>query len=304
MQGLIKNISLIWNRFKKGNDNFWVEIEEQFILNDIGVKTAAFIIEEVKNNSRKENINDLEQIKMLLKKYILEILKDDGVAHEISSTGAAAAVLPGYNISDSKPSVWMIVGVNGVGKTSTVAKLASFFQNSGRSVLLAAADTFRAAAYEQLDHFAEQLSLPIVHHQRGSDPGAVVYDSIEKAVAKKIDMVLIDTAGRMHTAYNLMEELKKIKKVINKKIGRDPDEILMVIDATTGQNAKHQAAIFHEAVGLSGVILTKTDGTSKGGIVLTVKNELNIPVKFLTFGEKIGNIDIFNAEKFTDLLFS
>jgi fused signal recognition particle receptor len=304
MQRLIKNISLIWNRFKKSNDDFWIEIEEQFILNDIGAKTAAFIIEEVKNNCRKENINDLEQIKMLLKKYILEILKDDGFAHETLAEGSADAVSPYYNISDSIPSVWMIVGVNGVGKTSTVAKLASFFQNSGKSVLLAAADTFRAAAYEQLDHFAEQLSLPIVHHQRGSDPGAVVYDSIEKAVAKKIDIVLIDTAGRMHTAYNLMEELKKIKKVISKKIGRDPDEILMVIDATTGQNAKHQAAIFNEAVGLSGVILTKTDGTSKGGIVLTVKNELNIPVKFLTFGEKIGNIEVFNAEKFTDLLFS
>ncbi len=291
MQRLIKNLSLIWNRFKKSNEDFWLEVEEQFILNDIGVKTAAFIIEAVKNHCQKENINDLEQIKMLLKKYILEILKN-------------GAVLSDYNLSDSIPSVWMLVGVNGVGKTSTVAKIAAFFQNDGKNVLLAAADTFRAAAYEQLDHFAEKLNLPIVHHQRGSDPGAVVYDSIEKAVAKKIDIVLIDTAGRMHTAYNLMEELKKIKKVINKKIGRDPDEILMVIDATTGQNAKHQAAIFNEAVGLSGVILTKTDGTSKGGIVLTVKNELNIPVKFLTFGEKIGNIEVFNAEKFTDLLFS
>jgi fused signal recognition particle receptor len=291
MQRLIKNLSLIWNRFKKSNEDFWLEVEEQLILNDIGVKTASFIIEEVKNDCRKENINDPEQIRRLLKKYILEILND-------------GEVLPDYNISNPIPRVWMLVGVNGVGKTSTVAKLASFFQKTGKSVLLAAADTFRAAAFEQLDHFAEQLNIPIVHHQRGSDPGAVVYDSIEKAVARKIDIILIDTAGRMHTAYNLMEELKKIKKVINKKIGRDPDEILMVIDATTGQNAKHQVAIFHEAVGLSGVILTKTDGTSKGGIVLTVKNELKIPVRFLTFGEVIGNIEVFNAEKFTDLLFS
>jgi fused signal recognition particle receptor len=294
MQNLIKNLSLIWNRFKKSNEDFWLEVEEQFILNDIGVKTAAFIIEAVKNHCQKENINDLEQIKILLKKYILDILDDK----------AAPAISSDYSLSNSIPTVWMIVGVNGVGKTSTVAKLAAFFKNNGKNVLLAAADTFRAAAYEQLDHFAEQLSLPIVHHQRGSDPGAVVYDSIEKAVAKKVDIVLIDTAGRMHTAYNLMEELKKIKKVINKNIGRDPDEILMVIDATTGQNAKHQAAIFNEAVGLSGVILTKTDGTSKGGIVLTVKNELNIPVKFLTFGEKIDNIEVFNAKKFADLLFS
>src|SRR5665647_1220628 len=178
MQRLIKNLNLIWNRFKKSNDDFWLEVEEQLILNDIGVKTAAFIIEEVKNRCRKENINDLEQIKMLLKNYILEILNDDGGAHLALAAEAAetAADLPDYNISASIPSVWMLVGVNGVGKTSTAAKLASFFQNAGKSVLLAAADTFRAAAYEQLDHFAGQLSLPIVHHQRGSDPGAVVYD--------------------------------------------------------------------------------------------------------------------------------
>ncbi len=291
MQRLFKNLNLIWNRFKKSNEDFWLEIEEQFILNDIGAQTASFIIEGVKNHCRSENINDLEQIKKLLKKYILEILNND--------IGASA-----YIFSKSIPSIWMLVGVNGVGKTSSVAKLAAFFQNEGKNVLLAAADTFRAAAYEQINHFAEQLNLPIVHHQRGSDPGAVVFDSLEKAQARKIDIVLIDTAGRMHTAHNLMEELKKIKKVINKKIGRDPDEILMVIDATTGQNAKHQVAIFNEAVGLSGVILTKTDGTSKGGIVLTVKNELKIPVKFMTFGEKLSNIEVFNAEKFTDLLFS
>lgn len=291
MQRLIKNLNLIWNRFKKSNEDFWQEIEEQFILNDIGFETAAFIIDAVKNHCQGENINDPEQIKKLLKKNILEILQYSSAA----ST---------YILSNSTPSVWMLVGVNGVGKTSTIAKLAAFFQNDGKNVLLAAADTFRAAAYEQINHFAEQLNIPIVHHQRGSDPGAVVYDSLEKAAARNIDIVLIDTAGRMHTAYNLMEELKKLKKVINKKTGRDPDEILMVIDATTGQNAKHQVAIFNEAVGLSGVILTKTDGTSKGGMVLTVKNELKIPVKFMTFGEKLGNIEVFNAEKFTDLLFS
>jgi len=291
MQRLIKNINLIWNRFKKSNEDFWMEVEEQFILNDIGANTTSFIIEEVKNNCQKENINDLEEIKALLKKRILDILKD--------STVSSA-----YNLSDSSPSVWMLVGVNGVGKTSTVAKLAAFFQNKGTNVLLAAADTFRAAAYEQINHFAELLNMPIVHHQRGSDPAAVVYDSLEKADAKNMDLVIIDTAGRMHTACNLMEELKKIKKVINKKIGRDHDEILMVIDATTGQNARQQAETFNEAVGLTGIILTKTDGTSKGGMVLTLKNELNIPVKFITFGEKLENLEAFNAEKFTDLLFS
>jgi fused signal recognition particle receptor len=291
MQRLIKNLNLIWNKFKKTNQDFWEEIEEQFILNDVSAATASDIIEEVKRKALMENINDIEIIRHLLKEKIKNIFTPEN------------AVDLKMNI-DNKPAVWMLVGVNGVGKTSTIAKIANYLKNRDKSVLLTAADTFRAAAYEQINHFAELLNLPIVHHQRHSDPGAVVYDSIEKAMAKNIDIVLIDTAGRMHTSYNLMEELKKIKKVINKKINRDPDEILIVVDSTTGQNAKAQVSVFNEALSLTGIILTKTDGTSKGGILLTIENEMKIPVKFITYGEKLENISNFDPVSFTEMLFT
>lgn len=293
MQRLLKNLNLIWNKFKKSNDSFWDEVEEQLILNDVGANTANDIIVDIREHSFKENINDIEIIKEFLKEKIVKILDND------SSSGSSIV-----KFSNEIPTIWMMVGVNGVGKTSTIAKIANLFKNQSKSILLAAADTYRAAAFEQIDHYAKLLNIEIVHHLRYSDPGAVVYDSIEKAIAKKIDLVLIDTAGRMHTSYNLMEELKKIKKVIYKKLSREADEILMVIDSTTGQNAKIQTATFNEAVGLTGIVLTKTDGTSKGGIVLTIKNELNIPIKFITSGEKLNNIDFFNPVKFTEMLFT
>ena len=293
MQRLLKNLNLIWNKFKKSNDSFWDEVEEQLILNDVGASTANDIIAGTREYSFKENINDIEIIKEFLKEEIVKILDND------SSSGSRIV-----KFSNEIPTIWMLVGVNGVGKTSTIAKIANLFKNQSKSILLTAADTYRAAAFEQIDHYAKLLNIEIVHHQRYSDPGAVVYDSIEKAIAKKIDLVLIDTAGRMHTSYNLMEELKKIKKVIYKKLSREADEILMVIDSTTGQNAKFQTATFNEAVDLTGIVLTKTDGTSKGGIVLTIKNELNIPIKFITSGEKLNNIDFFNPVKFTEMLFT
>ncbi len=239
MQKLIKNLNLIWNKFRKNNEEFWDEVEEQLILNDVGYETTSLIISEVKDATLGENINDINVIRTMLKKHVELMIKDN-------------SRYSGYQLAESIPTVWMLVGVNGVGKTSTIAKLAKFFKDKGMEVLLTAADTYRAAAFEQIDHFAQVLNLPIVHHQRFSDPGAVVYDSIEKAIAKKIDLVLIDTAGRMHTAYNLMEELKKIKKVINRKTDREPDEVLMVVDSTTGQNARQQVATFNDAVGLAG----------------------------------------------------
>ena len=290
MQKLIKNLNFIWNKFRKNNQDFWDEVEEQLILSDVSSNTAAMIIEDVRNHALKENINDISLITSLLKEKIIEIFNGDTSSD--------------YRLSDNPPSIWMLVGVNGVGKTSTVAKIARYFKECKKSVLLTAADTFRAAAYEQIDYFARILDLPVVHHQRGSDPGAVVYDSIEKAFARKTDLILVDTAGRMHTSYNLMEELKKIKKVILNKIGRDPDEILIVLDSTTGQNSRVQVAKFNEAVNLSGIVLTKTDGTSKGGIILTIKNEFRIPIKFITDGEKLEDIKVFNPAEFTDMLFN
>lgn len=292
MQRIFRNLNLIWNKFKKSNDSFWDEVEEQLILNDVSAATANDIIIEIREYSFRENINDLDKIKELLKNKIIKIL-DNGR----NSRGSNIV------FSNMPPTIWIMVGVNGVGKTSTIAKIANLYKIQNKSILLTAADTYRAAAFEQIDHYAKMLNIDIVHHQSHSDPGAVVYDSIEKAIAKKIDLILIDTAGRMHTSYNLMEELKKIKKVIFKKLGREADEILMVIDSTTGQNAKIQTSTFNEALGLTGIVMTKTDGTSKGGIILTIKNELNIPIKFITNGEKINNIDFFDPVKFADMLF-
>lgn len=206
---------------------------------------------------------------------------------------------PGLALSQEVPTVYMIVGVNGVGKTSAIAKLANMFKSQGKKVMLAAADTYRSAAVEQLGHFADMLGIDMVNHQRNADPGAVVYDTLESALAKKADIVIIDTAGRMQTSYNLMQELKKIKNVVNKRLGRMPDEVLLAIDSTTGQNARSQAEILSGAMDVSGIILTKTDGTSKGGIVLTIKNDLGIPVKVITKGEKIGDIEFFDPVVFS-----
>jgi len=289
MRKIFKNISKIWNKFKDSNDEFWDELEEQLVLSDVSVNTTDRILESVKNNSYEKNIEDLEGIKDLLKAEIIEIL-DGGPTGELQ-------------VSMEPPTVYLVVGVNGVGKTSAIAKMASMYKKQGKKIILAAADTYRSAAVEQLTHFADILDIDIVNHQRNADPGAVVYDSLEKAIAKNADMVIIDTAGRMQTSYNLMEELKKIKRVVSKRLGRDPDEVLLAIDSTTGQNARSQAEIFSEAMDISGIILTKTDGTSRGGIVLTIKNDLGIPVKIITNGEKLENIYNFDPVKFTDMMF-
>jgi len=287
---IFKNIGKIWNKFKGTGDEFWDELEEQLILSDVSISTTDRILESIKNNSYEKNIKDLEGITELLKAEIIEIL--DGSSNE------------GLRISAEPPTVYLVVGVNGVGKTSAIAKMASMYKKQGKKIILAAADTYRSAAVEQLAHFADMLDIDIVNHQRNADPGAVVYDSLEKAIAKKADMVIIDTAGRMQTSYNLMEELKKIKRVVSKRLGRDPDEVLLAIDSTTGQNARSQAEIFSEAMDISGIILTKTDGTSRGGIVLTIKNDLGVPVKIVTNGEKLENIYYFDPVKFTDMIFS
>jgi fused signal recognition particle receptor len=287
---IFKNIGKIWNKFKGTGDEFWDELEEQLILSDVSISTTDRILESIKNNSYEKNIKDLEGITELLKAEIIEIL--DGSSNE------------GLRISAEPPTVYLVVGVNGVGKTSAIAKMASMYKKQGKKIILAAADTYRSAAVEQLTHFADMLDIDIVNHQRNADPGAVVYDSLEKAIAKKADMVIIDTAGRMQTSYNLMEELKKIKRVVSKRLGRDPDEVLLAIDSTTGQNARSQAEIFSEAMDISGIILTKTDGTSRGGIVLTIKNDLGVSVKIVTNGEKLENIYYFDPVKFTDMIFS
>jgi len=290
MQRLIKNLNYFWNKFKDNKGQFWEELEEQLVTSDISISTAGKMLDEVKDYVYRENINDSGKVKALLKKQIIEILNGNK-DHKL-------------NIPAARPAVILVVGVNGVGKTTAVAKLAKLFKEEGKKVLISAADTYRSAAVEQIQYYAEKLGLDMVSHQKLSDPGAVVYDSIEKAKARNIDVVIIDTAGRMQTSYNLMEELKKIKKVINKRIGREVDEILLVVDSTTGQNAKNQAELFNNALNLTGIILTKVDSASKGGIVITIKHDLGIPIKMVSNGEKMEDIFQFDAVRFTELIFS
>lgn len=290
MKKIFKNLNMMWNRFKKTGDEFWEELEEELITGDVSINTADRIISGLKEKAYLEKINDIEGMRRLLKDQVIDILKTDGRT--------------GLEYSKEPPTVYMVIGVNGVGKTSAIAKMADMFKKEGKKVILAAADTYRSAAVEQLAHFADKLDIDMVNHQRNADPGAVVYDCLDRAVARKADIVIIDTAGRMQTSYNLMEELKKIKRVVKKRLGREPDEVLLAIDSTTGQNARSQAEIFTEFMDVSGIILTKTDGTSRGGIVLTIKNDLGIPVKIITEGEKLQDIYYFDPARFTDMMFA
>ncbi|MHB1252552.1 MAG: signal recognition particle-docking protein FtsY [Candidatus Humimicrobiaceae bacterium] len=285
---LVNNLKYLWNKFKGSNVQFWENLEEELILNNVSVETTGKILKEIKEYCFKHNINNFEEIKNLIKQKLKNILLE-GSPEKLDT-------------NKRKPFIILVAGVNGVGKTSSIAKMAWLFKKEGKSVLIAAADTFRAAAIEQIQFFGEKLGIEVIHHQRNSDPGAVVYDSLDSAFAKKIDIVIIDTAGRMQTSSNLIDELKKIKRIINKKTGNEPDEALLVIDSNTGQNAKSQAEIFHKALNVTGIVLTKADSTSRGGIVLTIKNDLGIPIKFITFGEKIEDISYFDTDKFADLL--
>jgi fused signal recognition particle receptor len=285
---LVNNLKYLWNKFKGSSVQFWENLEEELILNNVSVETTGKILKEIKEYCFKNNINNYEEIKNLIKQKLIDILLE-GSPEKIDT-------------NKRKPFIIVVAGVNGVGKTSSIAKMAWLFKKEGKSVLIAAADTFRAAAIEQIQFFGEKLGIDVVHHQRNSDPGAVVYDSLDSAFAKKIDIVIIDTAGRMQTSANLIDELRKIIRIISKKTGNEPDETLLVIDSNTGQNAKSQAEIFHKALNVTGIILTKADSTSRGGIVLTIKNDLGIPIKFITFGEKIEDISYFDTDKFADLL--
>jgi len=263
------------------------ELEETLILSDVGAKNASEIVKHLREKSENSGIKQTVSIKDFLKKEMTSLL------------GTSQPLVP----FGEKPFVILTVGVNGVGKTTTIGKLASRFRNQGHSVLLAAADTFRAAAIEQLEIWANRSNAQIVKHQSGSDPSAVVFDAIEAARARNIDIVIIDTAGRLHTKSPLMEELKKVKRVCEKSMPGSPHETLLVIDSTNGQNALAQAKIFNEAIGVTGLALTKLDGTAKGGIVFAIKKDLNIPVKLIGVGEGIEDMQDFVSEDFVKALF-
>lgn len=284
---LVGGLETILMGRKKIDEELLDELEELFITSDIGVNTTTKIIEEVKNEVKRDVLKNPDELKNAIKKKLLDILS---IENELKTT-------------DTKPFVILIVGVNGSGKTTSIAKLAHLLKNHGYSVLLAAGDTFRAAAIEQLQIWGDRIDVPVVKQSPGSDSAAVIYDAIESAKAKGIDIVIADTAGRLHNKFNLMNELKKVVKVIGKSVSDAPHEVLLVIDATNGQNALAQAKQFKEDVGVTGIILTKLDGTSKGGAIIGIVDELKIPVKFIGFGEKMDDLKPFDPKMFVDALF-
>lgn len=277
----------------KIDDEFLEELEQILIAADVGVQTTLKIVEAVSARAKKERYMSEEELQKMVREEIQKMMLD---ARQTTLVDFDAPI-------PHKPYVIMIVGVNGVGKTTTIGKMAHHYKKAGKSVLIAAADTFRAAATEQLEIWAERAGVPIVAHGQGGDPSAVVFDALSSAIAKKIDIVLIDTAGRLHNKTHLMEELAKIKRVIKKKVPTAPDEVLLVLDGSTGQNALNQAKEFTKVVDVTGLVLTKLDGTAKGGVVIAISNELSIPVKYIGVGEQIDDLQIFDREKFAEALF-
>jgi len=264
------------------------ELEEILIMSDVGTRAASEIMTVIREKAKKGEVKDVESVRELLKKEMTEML---GAPHRLV-------------VSGTKPFVILAAGVNGVGKTTTIGKLASRFRSQGFSVLLAAGDTFRAAGIEQLEIWSQRAGTQFVKHQKGSDPAAVAFDAVVAAQSRNIDVVIIDTAGRLHTKSNLMEELKKVRRSIDKAMPGAPQEILLVVDATTGQNALRQAELFNEAVGITGIALTKLDGTAKGGIIFAVKKGLGIPVRLIGIGEGIDDLRDFEPKEFVEALFS
>lgn len=271
---------------KTVDDEFLEELEELLITSDIGIQTTMELMEGI--SKKASAITDADALKSALKEQI--VIQLNGTAGKPERSLA-------------KPHIILVLGVNGVGKTTTIGKLAAKFSGAGRKVLIVAADTFRAAAIEQLTIWAERANADIVKHREKADPSAVVFDGIDAALARDIDIVLIDTAGRLHTKVNLMEELKKIKRTISKKLPDAPQEVLLVLDATTGQNALSQAKLFNDALGVTGIALTKLDGTAKGGIVVSICRSLNIPLEYIGVGEKIEDLQQFDPKDFVDALF-
>ena len=270
-------------------DEVWDELEELLIAADVGVNTTEKLVGKVKQRVAEDKINDGSLVRATLQAEMVNILRID-YKEEL--------------VTPSLPRVTLVVGVNGGGKTTSIAKLAHSLKNKGKSVILVAADTFRAAAIDQLKRWGERAGVEVIAHQPGADPGAVVFDALQAARSRQVEEVIIDTAGRLHTKFNLMEELKKIKRVAAKIDTTAPHEVILVLDATTGQNGLTQARYFTEAVGVTGIFLAKLDGTAKGGIVLAICDELQIPIQFIGVGEKLEDMALFNAESFVEALCS
>jgi fused signal recognition particle receptor len=286
-ENLAGKIQELVENTRKLDDDFWEELEEILIQADVGVNTSVELVSRIRQSAKKQRINDSHKVVALIQQEVATLLQK------------ASAL----NLTGSQPAIIMVVGVNGAGKTTSIAKMAYRFKQEGRHVMLAAADTFRAAAIDQLQIWADRVGVELIKHKEGSDPGAVVFDAINAARARQADILIIDTAGRLQNKTNLMKELSKVRKIIEREIGQDPQEVLLVLDATTGQNAVSQARIFQEATGVTGIILTKLDGTAKGGIILAIARELEMPVKLIGIGETLDDLRDFDPDLFAQALF-
>ncbi|HHY28299.1 MAG TPA: signal recognition particle-docking protein FtsY [Desulfitobacterium dehalogenans] len=272
---------------RKIDEELYEELEEVLIRSDVGVNTSFELVEGLRKEVKKRKLQEAEELKVVLKELIAELLGQE----------------ESMNWAEGGPSIFLVVGVNGVGKTTTIGKLAHYFQSEGKKVILAAGDTFRAAAIDQLEVWGQRAGVEVVKQKEGADPAAVAYDALQAAKSRGADMVIMDTAGRLHNKVNLMEELRKVKRVIEREIPGAPHEVLLVLDATTGQNALQQAKLFQEVAGVTGIVLTKLDGTAKGGVVLGIQGEVNIPVKWIGVGEGMEDLRPFVPQDFADALF-
>ena len=286
-ESFVSKVETLVNSFTKIDEDFFEELEETLILSDIGAETSCDICDKLRAEVKRTGATDPSVVKGLLKDIIADILSGN---HELDM--------------NTRPAVILVIGVNGAGKTTTIGKLAANLKKDGKKVLVAAADTFRAAAIEQLNVWTDRAGVDIVKHAEGSDPAAVVFDGCVAAKARNADVLIIDTAGRLHNKKNLMEELKKISRIISQQLPESSLETLLVLDATTGQNAVNQARLFKEVCEITGIVLTKLDGTAKGGIIIPIKNELGIPVKLVGVGEKIDDLQNFVPKDYAEILFS
>ena len=286
-QSIVGGVSQVFRSFQSIDEELYEELEETLIMADIGAVTSERIVEALRQKVKEEKCKDPSLLTGMLKEIIAGLLQGDSQLH-----------LP------QKPAMILVIGVNGVGKTTTIGKLAYQLKEQGNRVLLGAADTFRAAAIDQLQIWADRAGVELIKHKEGADPAAVVFDTISAAKARKADVMICDTAGRLHNKKNLMDELSKINRVIDRELPDTSKEVLLVLDATTGQNAVNQAREFMQAAGITGIVLTKLDGTARGGIIIAIKEELGLPVKYIGVGEQIDDLQPFDPQQFVDALFT
>ncbi len=286
-ESVMTQINTMLNSFTKIDEELFEELEELLIMSDVGMVTEERICDDLRKEVKRQGVTDPQKIGDLLEETIIGLMNNDEELH-----------------ISTKPSIILVIGVNGVGKTTTIGKMAAELKSRGKKVLLAAADTFRAAAIEQLEIWAQRAGCDIVKQQEGSDPAAVVFDAISAAKARGADVIICDTAGRLHNKRHLMDELAKINRIIDRELPDADKEVLLVLDATTGQNALNQAREFQNAAGITGIVLTKLDGTAKGGVVIAISNELDLPVKYIGVGEQLDDLQPFNSKEFARALFT